>query len=111
MTDIEYIEAFFASYPFLSLMVAGVLGTMANWFKRYCKNETKLGFFEYGKVHARAIMGSLVVLTSVIFPMVTADALTANFQTIATFYLAGYKLNSIFTPTDELVQGRKHPDC
>lgn len=106
MTDLEWIEHTIRNWPLVACLTAGMAGTFANWIKRYLKSETALGPFAFLMVHFRAVLGSYICLLAVIAPMVSAG-LEADFKSLGLFYLAGYKLNSIFTPTDALEDDKK----
>jgi hypothetical protein len=94
-------DTLMAEYPITFLVVAGQLGMVAHWLKRWAKEETPLGPIEFFEVHRKAAFGSMLVLASVIVGMVAADMVVAGAKAMAAAFLAGFNLNSIFTPHDE----------
>lgn len=94
-------EQLFATYPFVSLMIAGQLGMVAHWLKRWMRDQTKLGAIAFFKIHGRATLGSMIVMVATIVGMIGANVIAATPQTLALAFLAGFNLNSVFTPHEE----------
>lgn len=93
-------DTLISQHPIVFLFIAGQLGMVAHWMKRWAKDQTKLGPIEFFHVHKRAAFGSMLVLGSVIVGMIATDMVAGNAKTMAAAFLAGFNLNSVFTPHD-----------
>ena len=93
-------EQLIASHPYIALFIAGQLGMAGHWLKRWYKDETAMGLFAFFKKNRRPACGSMLILASVIIGMVATGEVTGDMKTMAVAFLAGFNLNSMFTPQD-----------
>lgn len=92
---------FLAQFPVAMLFLAGCLGIIAHWAKRYFKAQTTMNLLQFFIHHKKAIAGSFVVLAGTLVGMVGAGLETLDWKTFALYFSAGFNLNSVFTSHDE----------